>query len=243
MFSIFNKRRDPIKLWFSTDIHAHILPGIDDGSPDADTSLQLLEGLRELGIKKVIASPHITENTFENNAQTIAAAQAELDRAMANASMTGITVSHHAENRVDPLFIRNFHDGNLLTLPGKVLLIENSFVQEPWGLEQLIYELQLAGYSPVMAHPERFRYYTPQRLRELHRKVDFQVNVLSLAGYYGKSIRKRAEEMMEMHLIDYLGTDTHSMSHVEAIRDYLSSKNALKDREMLAPIIKNGQFD
>ena len=138
MFSIFNKHREPIKLWFSTDIHAHILPGIDDGSPDPETSLQLLEGMRDLGITKVIASPHITENTFENNAETIDAAQAALDSAMADAGMTGITVSHHAENRVDSLFMRNFKAGNLLTLPGKVLLIENSFVQEPWGLEQLI---------------------------------------------------------------------------------------------------------
>ncbi|MCI5977709.1 MAG: hypothetical protein MRZ32_02065 [Bacteroidales bacterium] len=243
MFSIFNKHREPIKLWFSTDIHAHILPGIDDGSPDPETSLQLLEGMRDLGITKVIASPHITENTFENNAETIDAAQAALDSAMADAGMTGITVSHHAENRVDSLFMRNFKAGNLLTLPGKVLLIENSFVQEPWGLEQLIYDLQVAGYTPVMAHPERFHYYTPQRLRELHRKVDFQVNMLSLAGYYGKNIRKRAEEMMEMHLIDYLGTDTHNMTHVEAIRDYLGTKNAVKDREILAPLIKNSRFD
>ena len=67
--------------------------------------------------------------------------------------------------------------------------------------------------------------------------------MLSLAGYYGKNIRKRAEEMMEMHLIDYLGTDTHNMTHVEAIRDYLGTKNAVKDREILAPLIKNSRFD
>lgn len=243
MFSFFNKPKEPIKLWFSTDIHAHVLPGIDDGSPDAQTSLQLLEGLRECGITKVIASPHITENTFENTPETIAAAQATLDEAMRDAGMTGITVSHHAENRIDSLFVRNLKAGKLLTLPQNYLLIENSFVQEPWGLDQLIYDLQLQSFLPIMAHPERFPYYTMDRLKDLHRKADFQVNLLSLAGFYGKKIRKRVEEMMEARLIDFIGTDTHNMAHVEAIKQYLCSKNAIKDRDMLSSRIKNRIFD
>lgn len=243
MFSFFNKPKEPITLWFSTDIHAHVLPGIDDGSPDTETSMQLLEGLRECGIKKVIASPHITENTFENNAETIKGAWEALDAAMKSAGMTGIEVAYHAENRIDALFMCNLKAGELLSLPQNYLLIENSFVQEPLGLDQLIFDLQMKSYLPIMAHPERFAYYKLDRLKDLHRKADFQVNLLSLAGFYGKKIRKRVEEMIEARLVDFIGTDVHNMDHVNAIREYLCSKTAVKDRDLLAKRIKNRIFD
>lgn len=243
MFSFFNKPKEPIKLWFTTDIHAHILPGIDDGSPDVDTSLSLLEAMRDYGLKKVIASPHVTENTFENTPDTIESAYNTLQHAMQQSRLNGIGLAYHAENRIDSLFVRNMNEGKLLTLPQNYLLIENSFVQEPWNLDQLIYDLQVKSYLPIMAHPERFQYYSMERLKDLHRKADFQINLLSLTGYYGKKIRKRAEDMIEARLVDFIGTDTHNMAHVNAVREYLCSKNAIKDRDMLASRIKNHIFD
>ena len=245
MFNFFSKSKEPIDLWFNTDIHAHILPGVDDGSPDVETSLKLVGELRSFGLKKILASPHITGGTFENTPATLDAAQAELDKAMADAGMTDIIVRHHAENRLDDLFIANFKAGTLLTMPDNYVLIENSFIQEPWDLDQNIFDLQVRGYNPIMAHPERFTYYQdkPRRYEELHRNVPFQINVLSLAGHYGKATKRMAEQLIEGGMVDFLGTDTHGMKHIETIRAYLASRDAQRHRKLLEGKIRNHIFD
>ncbi|MEI9958602.1 MAG: CpsB/CapC family capsule biosynthesis tyrosine phosphatase [Ferruginibacter sp.] len=99
MFSFLKKRRIenvPETLPFATDIHSHILPGIDDGSPDIETSLQLIQGLYDLGIRKTIATPHIIGDLYRNTPQTIAAALAITKEACKNAGID-IEISAAAE--------------------------------------------------------------------------------------------------------------------------------------------------
>lgn len=244
MFNFFSRSSEPIKLWFDTDIHCHLIPGVDDGSPDVETSLSLVTGLAELGINRIWASPHVARDTFENTPESLAAAQDELDVAMRAYGLGDIRLSHHAENRVDDLFNENLENGTLLTLPGNYLLIENSFVQEPWDLDRIIFDLQVRGFRPIMAHPERYLYYheKPKRYEELHRNIPFQVNVLSLAGYYGKHVRKMAEELVEAGMVDYLGTDCHGSRHIDCLREYLASRDARRHRDMLASRIRNDRF-
>jgi len=102
MFNFFSRSKQPINLWFSTDIHCHVIPGVDDGSPDAETSVSLITDLAEIGINRIIASPHIACETFENTPEILDAAQAELDAAL-KAHGVGISVTHAAENRIDDM--------------------------------------------------------------------------------------------------------------------------------------------
>ena len=128
-------------------------------------------------------------------------------------------------------------------LPDGHLIIENSFVQEPLNLDRLVFELQVDGYRPILAHPERYFYYYENldRYRALHDAgVEFQINLLSLAGYYGKGERRIAEKLIDMGLVDFVGTDLHGRRHVESIRGYMATREFRRHRSALEKVIKNG---
>lgn len=236
MFNLFNRTpKEPAKLAFSTDIHCHIIPGIDDGAPDAATGADLVDRLRGWGITRIIASPHVTQHTFENNIDTITAALEEL-KAELRLRGRDDSIEHSAENRIDELMYRNLEDGTLIKMPNDYVLIENSFMQEPWNLENLIFDLQIKGYRPILAHPERYDYYhnKHERLETLHNAgLLMQINLLSLAGAYGKAERKMAEWLMDKDLVDFVGTDLHMEPHARAIDKYLLTKEAHRDMDRL----------
>lgn len=241
----FRKKKEPVKLWFTTDIHCHVVPGVDDGSPDAGTSARLVQGLYDLGIRRIIATPHVTQATFENTPQTLASPIAELRKALADNAID-VDIRTTAEYRVDEFFEQQIANGTLMPYPDNYLLIENSFIQEPWNLEQLIFDLQVKGYKLIMAHPERYLYYhtRPQRYQELKQLgIDFQVNLLSLAGYYGKNEKRMAERLVEAGMVDFMGTDTHGFRHLECFGNYLSSREAERHARLLDGKIKNSIFD
>lgn len=236
LFDFFFKPRTPQKLPFSTDIHSHVIPGIDDGSPDVDTSLFLLERMAGWGLTRIFASPHSTQDRFENTPQTIAAPFARLCEA-SKAKGLGLELHHHMEYRIDEFFIRQFENNNLVTLPGNFLLIENAYSNEPWGLDSVIYELTDRGFTPVLAHPERYQYYSRNhrtRYSELHDKgLYFQVNLLSLAGYYGKLERETALYLLRNGMVQFVGTDIHRAAHIDCIDRYLRSRQFMKDCNLL----------
>lgn len=235
MFNFFSKSKEPIQLWFKTDIHCHIVPGVDDGSPDVETSTTLVRDMAEMGLEHIIPSPHVTAETFENTAETLDPAFTQLQEALKAAGLDNMVHNYGAENRVDELFQKNFSEGKLITHPNKYILVENAFVQEPWDLENTIFELCVRGFKPIMAHPERFTYYIqkPDRLKHLHDKIPFQVNILSLAGYYGNTVKKMAEKLIEADMVDYLGTDFHGLRHTDCVRQYLSTRDARRHRDAL----------
>ena len=153
MFNLFrSKHKEPASLCFSTDIHCHIVPGIDDGAPDAATSADLVERMQSWGIERIIASPHVTQDTFENNPQTIAPAIEKLQQELARRG-NGIKVTNSAEYRIDELFTKQLEEDVIMPYPGNYILIENSFMQEPWNLDQLIFDLQVKGYSTCNGPP------------------------------------------------------------------------------------------
>lgn len=225
-------------------MHCHVVPGVDDGCPDAAASVEVCGQMAEMGLKRIIASPHVTGTTFENTVQTLTPAFSRLQEALKGAGMEGLVTDFGAENRLDDLFKKNFDGDTLISHPNHVILIENPFIQEPWNLEQIIFDLQLKGYQPVMAHPERFAYYVlnPGKLKKLHDKVPFQVNVLSLAGHYGKHVRKMAESLIDARMVDFLGTDFHNTGHTAAVRDYLATRTAARDARALSGKLLNDRI-
>lgn len=236
MFNLFTKKSKPEKLWFTTDIHCHVLPGIDDGSPDVNTSVELIERMQGWGVERIMASPHVTYGTFPNTPDTVAAARGVLQHELTERS-NQIKLGNSAEYRIDDLFMKNLEEGTLMTLPGNRLLVENSFMQEPWNLDQLLFDLQVKGFQPILVHPERYSYYYSRkdRYEAIHNGgTKFQINLLSLAGYYGRDEKRIAEWLIERDLVDYIGSDLHRHSHADAIDRYLASKDYLRHRSALA---------
>lgn len=244
MFNFFNKPKTPAKLPFTTDIHCHIVPGVDDGSPDINTSLQLIDRMQNWGIKRIFASPHVTQNTFENTPESLAPAVASLKDALAAAGKP-VELSNHAEYRLDDFSLSFFENGNVMTLPGNYIMIENPFVSEAWFIDQTIFDLQVKGLTPVLAHPERYSYYFKNRARyrQLHDAgAKFQINLLSLAEAYGKEQREIAEQLIADGLVDFVGTDLHNSRHADRIDAYLLTKQAHKHAATLEGKLLNDRL-
>jgi protein-tyrosine phosphatase len=225
MFGIFKKKTvagiDAV-LPVSTDIHSHILPGIDDGSPDIATSLKLVKGIYDLGIRRTIATPHIIADMYRNTPETINPALALLRDACA-AEGISIEISAAAEYMLDDYFMRLLRNNSpLLTLKDKIILTEQSYATPTSNLNEISFELVSRGYRPIMAHPERYFFYHNSYGEYAHLKdMGFllQVNLLSLTGYYGKPVAKAAKYLFENNMVDLVGTDMHHDRHLAALQD------------------------
>lgn len=246
LFNFFKRKEkpEPQKLFYTTDIHSHVLPGIDDGSPNTDVSIALLEAMKSWGIDSIVATPHIAEESFENTHQSIKKAYDKLSVRMIDMAMD-MNVKFSAEYRIDNRFRKMFEDDELIIMPNNYLLIENSFVQPPIDLKNIIYELQLKDLKPILAHPERYGYY--QRKKEIYEELfesgcEFQINLLSLAGYYGDREKETALWLANKGYISFVGSDLHHFGHVEVINKFLRSKEYPSIAERVAPLIKNNQL-
>lgn len=226
MFSFFKKKSNPsftgpLLLPVTTDLHSHILPGIDDGSPDIETSLRLVRGLYDLGIRKTIATPHIIADMFRNTPETINAALAALKKAVAKEGID-IEISAAAEYMLDDYFLKQVRTENkLLTIHKNIVLTEQSYATPTGNLNEISFELIGAGYRPIMAHPERYAFYHNNYEEYTHLKdMGFllQVNLLSLTGYYGKPVARAARYLFEREMVDFVGTDLHHDRHMDMLR-------------------------
>ena len=225
MFSIFKK---PVSTFSSdyfpivTDIHSHILPGIDDGSPDIETSLLLVEGLIKLGISHSIATPHIIGDLYRNNCDTINNALSALRDALEEKQLK-FKINAAAEYMLDAYFLELLQKKvPLLTLKNNLILTEFSYAERPFNIENIVFAVITEGYQPILAHPERYAYYHND-YKQYHHLADLgfllQVNLLSLTGYYGKGVAKAAAYIIKNKLVSFIGTDLHHLRHLDALND------------------------
>ena len=228
MFNIFHRKKENSQLFYSTDVHCHILPGVDHGSQDVEQSIEMLRAERDMGITRVILTSHVTAETFENTPDTLRPAFEILKQAVAETEdISHMKLYLSAEYRMDEFWDKQYTLGNQIAMPGNYILMENSFHQELLGLDELLFDLKVKGYKPILAHPERYIYYAQrkQRLEQLHNTgTKFQVNLLSLAGYFGQHCRETALWLVKHGMVDMLGSDMHGMEHVKVIQDYINSK-------------------
>ncbi len=225
MFNIFRKKKHITTLPFHTDVHCHIMPGVDHGAQTIEDSLAMLRAEMEMGINRVILTSHVTAETFENTPETLAAGFDTLKRAVEEEQLP-IELHYSAEYRIDEYWNKEYALGHEIPMPGNFILMENSFQQEMLQLDDLLFDLRVKGYKPILAHPERYSYYSDrkQRLQQIHDTgVKFQVNLLSLAGYFGHGPRETALWMIQNGLVDMLGTDMHNLEHAKVIHDYIAS--------------------
>ena len=242
MFSIF-KKKSPSNLdfsWLEVDMHSHLLPGIDDGAQDMTASMEYIKGLAALGFRKFITTPHIYWELYPNTPEIIKErwgdVKAELDA-------TGIEIE--LEAAAEYFMDEHFHEElkkkiPLLPLKDNLVLVEFSMVNPPLDLHEVLFEMQMQNYQPVIAHPERYVSLRnkPEFFQELHNNGNlFQLNLLSLTGYYGESVQDLAEQLIKKDLYSYAGTDLHHQRHLDKLQKLPSSDSYNKLKE--SGILKN----
>lgn len=228
MFSIFKSKDVPLDgfPFLEIDMHAHFLPGIDDGAANLDESFKLIDGLIGLGYKELIATPHIMGDLYKNTPETIQAAYNLLKAEMDVRGYT-IPVSFAAEYLIDEQFEEKIKSGKLLTFGDNYVLIETMFYGLPPNIKDILFALETEGYKPILAHPERY-HFVDEKLTALDdfmdRGVLLQSNILSLSGYYGLREREIAELLLEKELISFYGTDIHHTRHLRSMQNFSVSK-------------------
>ncbi|MCZ4225594.1 tyrosine-protein phosphatase [Pedobacter rhodius] len=206
-------------------MHSHIIPGIDDGAQTLDDSLLLAKKFKALGFKKLIATPHIMADYFQNTPDTINRGLDVLRKGLQE-NQLDLTVEAAAEYYLDETLERKIRQKEVLTFGHNYLLFELSYINAPQNLTDFIKLIQDAGYKPVLAHPERYPYYYGS-IENYHQIREtgclLQLNSIALTGYYGKGAGKIAEEMVENHLIDFIGSDMHHLKHAAALEESLNT--------------------
>jgi tyrosine-protein phosphatase YwqE len=229
MFNLFKKNTTQpavaLQLPVTVDMHSHIVPGIDDGSPNVETSLLLVRGLYDLGIRTCIATPHIIGDLYRNTDETIEPALAKLQQACKDAALP-MQIAAAAEYMLDDYFMELLKSQKpLRTLHKNLLLTELPYTSEPVNLQEMLFHIITEGYQPVLAHPERY-FYFHHNFEEYKWLKDLgfilQVNLLSLTGYYGKNVARAARYMLDEGLAGFVGTDLHHGRHLSAFQ---SSEN------------------
>lgn len=225
MFGLFSRKKEPSYNFstIGTDMHSHILPGIDDGAKNIGDSILLAKRFKELGYKKLVATPHVMADYFRNTPDIIHNALCKLREGLLQNNID-LDVDAAAEYYLDETFENKIAKKEVLTFGPNYLLFELSFINPPHNLYEVIAKMQDAGYQPVLAHPERYPYFqnsieSYQQIRETG--CFLQLNTIALTGYYGKGTKQTAEELIDNYCIDFLGSDMHHLRHADALKESL----------------------
>tara|TARA_B100000579_G_scaffold431799_1_gene447470 strand:+ start:451 stop:1188 length:738 start_codon:yes stop_codon:yes gene_type:complete len=229
MFGWFskNKNTDLDPLDFSalrTDIHSHLIPGIDDGSPNIETTILIIKELQTLGYKKIITSPHVMSDFYKNSSEIILKGLDDVRTELKNQNIN-IEIDAVAEYYIDYDFEQKIGKEKFLTFGDNYILVELSFIEASKNFFEIIFKLQLEGYKVVLAHPERYNYFEMKDYINLvDRGVFLQVNLLSLIGYYSPIIKRKTEDLIAANMISFLGSDCHNIKHAELYKKCQTKK-------------------
>jgi tyrosine-protein phosphatase YwqE len=211
----------------TVDLHSHLLPGIDDGVRTEEESLELIRGLMELGYQKFITTPHIYRGQYNNSRETIFPALEKLKIAL-QSNRINITVDAAAEYFFDEFFFQQLERKEVITFGEHYVLFELAFGVRPIMLEQIVFRMNVLGYKPVLAHPERYTFFQDSKLIELEKLkgagVFFQVNIMSLNNQYGGRAKAVARELITQNMIDFAGSDIHREIQLKSLTDAMKDK-------------------
>jgi protein-tyrosine phosphatase len=240
MFGLFSKsKKEPKEIFnydfVSVDMHSHVLPGIDDGAQTVEDSVVLIKEMMALGIKKIIATPHIMADYYKNNATTINNALQLLQQHL-KAENIDITIQAAAEHYFDEFFVKLIDNDELMLINDKYVLFELAFTSKPPNLIYTVQKMTDKGLIPILAHPERYPYLTLKEVESVRSwGCQIQMNTISLTGYYGKPVKASAEAIIDAGLIDYISSDMHHPRHAQAFKHALETTylKKLKDSGVL----------
>ena len=212
-----------------TDIHSHLIPAVDDGVKSVDEAIELLKKYAELGYEKVITTPHIMQDRYNNTHSKIQNGLNILKGELLKRSIS-IEIEAAAEYYMDEQFEKLLYKRDLLTFGDNYVLFEISFTQEPKNLLNIILEMQVAGYKPVLAHPERYSFMHNKRDIYLSLKehdVFFQIDMLCFTNYHSFDVQRTVLWLCNNGMIDFIGSDAHRIGHLDLIEN-LKSTSILK---------------
>lgn len=240
MFGLFNRRRSILEsglLKGAVDNHSHILYGLDDGVKKQEDSLAILYFLEEQGASEVWFTPHVMEDV-PNTTGSIKARFEELK------SLYDGSLKLHlaAEYMIDTLFEKRLADHDLLEHGEDTVLVETSAIAPPINLWEVLESMLKAGYRPLIAHPERYRYMDKEDYERLHDMgCLLQMNLPSIVGFYGESARARALDLLDKGWYSMVGSDCHRF---RAIQAQYQAKELKKDTiRKLEPLMAGLQDD
>lgn len=235
VFTTFFKRKIENNIpALNIDLHSHLIPAIDDGSKNMEESIKILKALEKAGYYKVITTPHVMIDSYRNTREIIMDGLESL-RMKAKESGLMIEIEAAAEYYFDEGFIRHFSTSIPLSISGEYILFETSYMAKPLQFDEMLNTIIRAGYTPILAHPERYRYIEnlEEEYRQLkERGVYFQVNINSFGGHYGKESQRKAIFLSEHGMIDFLGSDVHHIKQVKTLR-------SIKNKSEYKKIFKN----
>ncbi|MEO9570766.1 MAG: CpsB/CapC family capsule biosynthesis tyrosine phosphatase [Polaribacter sp.] len=239
----FKKKEIPLNEFFPegfVDIHSHLLPGIDDGAKDLDNSIELILKMRSYGIKNIITTPHVLGDVYPNSSKIIKNKLEEVQQELKKRNINDVSINAAAEYMMDEQFSKLLKNDDLLTIKDNYVLVEMSYFSPPINIYDIIFEIQLKGYKPILAHPERYKFYHND-LNNYYKLKNagclFQLNLLSLTEQYGKGVQKTTEKLLKEDLYDFVGTDTHHNNHLELLKKIGKKKNL----EKLTLLLKNNK--
>lgn len=233
MLNLFKKKYDPRPIFapLGTDMHCHLIPRVDDGSKCIEESIECLQTLQAVGFNKVIITPHFQYPRFPNDEDDIRHRYEEVKQ---QAKEQGVEIELRGiggEYRIDSGFQARLDNPRFLKIGDKYVLVEFSLHQQMMGSDEMIFDLQMKGYDVILAHPERYPYMniSGMRMEQLKNQgVFFQINALSLGGFYGDDAKQRAYDMLERGWVEFMGTDTHNTMYAQALRDLSNNRKVEK---------------
>ncbi|TAE32269.1 MAG: histidinol-phosphatase [Cytophagales bacterium] len=221
-----NLRADDQPIGWAMDVHSHLLAGVDDGLSTHEEVLTCLNQFVHWGIQHIVTTPHINRSRFPNTRTSLLAGQAALRKLIEHYKLP-LTIDVAAEYMVDDLFLELLKDGQLLSFGRqRYVLIELGWEAPPVFLDTVLFQMQIKGYQPVLAHPERYTYYagnekTLAKMRDLG--CLFQINWGSFVGQYGSAAKKQAHFLMRKRWVDFVGSDLHSPSDLTLFDTFIHS--------------------
>lgn len=210
----------------AVDMHSHLIPGIDDGVKTIEESIEMIRGFEALGYKRLITTPHVMSDYYRNTPEIIMDGLQRVRNAV-KAEGIKMQIDAAAEYYLDEMFISKLENKEILSFGKNYLLFEISYVNPPDNLLNAIFEMNVHGYTPVLAHPERypFWYDKPEEFIKIKEAgALFQLNVNSLTGYYGPGAKQLATRFINENMIDFIGSDLHGQRHLEALQRVVSEK-------------------
>ena len=219
------------------DIHSHILPGIDDGAKNVKESMELISEMKNLGFSKIFGTPHTYIGIYDNTNKTIIDSYNLLRKEL----NVDVKINYASEYMLDKQLIEKAEEKKLLCIKKNYILVEMSYVSPPKYLHDILFKLQINGYAPILAHPERYTYFFEnitdfKKLKDLG--CEFQLNLLSTTNHYGREISKLTDYLLKNNMYEYVGSDIHNLNHVNKF----NNKVRINQLDKLIKVMENNSY-
>lgn len=209
------------------DMHSHLIAAIDDGVKTIDEAIEIILFMKSIGYRKIITTPHTMLGGYDNTPAIINNGKEKLIAELIKRNID-FPIEAASEYYLDEHLISLIEkEEEILTFGNKNLLFELSYISRSSSMEQTFFDMNVAGYYPILAHPERYPYLADKGISEYEKIKDagimLQINMFSLVGYYGKQAENVAKDLIDKEMVDFIGTDIHNKLQLEALKACLKS--------------------